>query len=130
VGTKRTALKGAGGDRLVADRPGLPACATCRIEPAAASRGYHPGMLGTLFRIVVLRILGGRAAAVLAIVAVILGWRGRRAERRIDQGTNGRAGTGGESWGRAKPPERHAASAGGDADPSTMRPPNADQSAG
>jgi hypothetical protein len=87
-----------------------------------------PWMLGTLFRIVVLRILGGRAAAVLAIVAVILGWRGRRAERRLDHGTNGRAGTGGESWGRAGSPERRAA-AGGAADPSTMRPPSADESA-
>jgi hypothetical protein len=39
-------------------------------------------MLGTLFRFLILRVLGGRAAAVLAIVGVILGWRGRRAERR------------------------------------------------
>jgi hypothetical protein len=50
-------------------------------------------MLGTLFRILILRVLGGRAAAVLAIVALVLGWRGRRSEARVEHGANGR-GTG------------------------------------
>jgi hypothetical protein len=45
------------------------------------------GMIGTLFRFLILRVLGGRAAAVLAIVGVILGWRGRRADGRV-QGTD------------------------------------------
>jgi hypothetical protein len=48
-------------------------------------------MLGTLFRVLILRLLGARAAAVLAIIAVVLGWRGRRSERRLNQPANGRA---------------------------------------
>jgi hypothetical protein len=46
-------------------------------------------MLGTIFRVLILRVLGGRAAAVLAILAMVFGWRKTRAERRLDQ-ENGR----------------------------------------
>jgi hypothetical protein len=59
-----------------------------RVESAAR---YHPRMLGTLFRVLILRLLGGRAAAVLAIVALVFGWRSRRVEPRVEQGSNGRA---------------------------------------
>ena len=43
------------------------------------------GMIGTLFRFLILRVLGARGATVLAIVGVILGWRGRRAEARYER---------------------------------------------
>jgi hypothetical protein len=46
-------------------------------------------MLGTIFRVLILRVLGGRAAAVLAVLAMVFGWRKTRAERRLDQ-ENGR----------------------------------------
>ena len=43
------------------------------------SRG-DTAMIGTLLRFLVLRVIGARAAAVLAAIALILGRRRRRAE--------------------------------------------------